>query len=70
MSRRNGVLAGVAAAALGVALSSVSEAQQTNVPVGSTLGTVGSGIPGEGSTPGSKNGPTGPAPRLPNGKPD
>jgi hypothetical protein len=47
---------------------SSSEAQ--TVPVGDTLGTVGSGIPGQGSTPGSRNAPTGPAPRLPNGKPD
>ena len=45
-------------------------AQQQSVPVGSTLGTVGSGVPGEGSTPGSRNAPTGPAPRLANGRPD
>src|SRR5262245_49053623 len=42
----------------------------TSVPVGSTLGTVGSGVPGEVTTPGSRNAPTGPAPRLPNGRPD
>jgi hypothetical protein len=45
-------------------------AQQQSVPVGSTLGTVGSGVPGEGSTTGSRNAPTGPAPRLANGRPD
>jgi len=67
-SRR--ILTGIAALAFGVALSTVSGAQQTNVPVGSTLGTVGSGIPGESSTPGSRSAPTGPAPRLPNGEPD
>src|SRR5262245_44724488 len=42
----------------------------TSVPVGSTLGTVGSGVPGEVTTPGSRNAPTGPTPRLPNGRPD
>ena len=42
----------------------------TSVPVGSTLGTVGSGVPGEVTTPGSRNAPTGPAPRLANGRPD
>jgi hypothetical protein len=58
------------ATTLGVALSAVSAAQQTNVPVGSTLGTVGSGVPGESTTPGSRNASTAPAPRLPNGRPD
>src|SRR5262245_58662432 len=58
------------AAACAVVLSPTPRAQQQSVPIGSTLGTVGSGIPGEGSTPGSRNAPTGPAPRLPNGRPD
>ena len=47
-----------------------SSADAQTVPVGDTLGTVGSGIPGQGSTPGSRNAPTGPAPRMSNGKPD
>ena len=70
MKTRRSVLAVITTLALAAALSAVSAAQQTSVPVGSTLGTVGSGIPGEGSTPGSRNAPTGPAPRLPNGRPD
>jgi hypothetical protein len=63
------ILAGISALALLAAIA-VPAAQQQSVPVGSTLGTVGSGIPGEGSTPGSRKAPTGPTPRLPNGKPD
>jgi hypothetical protein len=66
---------------LAVLLTAATRAQQqprtinpqkidTSVPVGSTLGTVGSGIAGEGSTPGSRSAPTGPAPRLANGRPD
>jgi hypothetical protein len=70
MRTHHWILAGAAAATLGLAQADVTTAQQTSVPVGSTLGTVGSGIPGESSTPGSRNAPTGPAPRLPNGKPD
>jgi len=57
-------------AVLVVLLAAVTRAQQQSVPVGSTLGTVGSGVPGEGSTPGSRSAPTGPTPRLPNGRPD
>ena len=57
-------------AVLAVLLAAPIRAQQTSVPVGSTLGTVGSGVPGEASTPGSRNAPSGPAPRLPNGRPD
>ena len=38
-----------------VILAAPARAQQQNVPVGSTLGTVGSGVPGEGSTPGTRN---------------
>jgi hypothetical protein len=57
-------------AALALLLAPALSAQQQSVPVGSTLGTVGSGISGEGSTPGSRNAPSGPAPRLSNGHPD
>ena len=57
-------------AALALLLAPGLRAQQQSVPVGSTLGTVGSGIAGEGSTPGSRNAPSGPAPRLSNGHPD
>ena len=57
-------------AVLALLLTSTTRAQQQSVPVGSTLGTVGSGVPGEQTTPGSRNAPTGPAPRLPNGRPD
>jgi hypothetical protein len=39
-------------------------------PVGSTLGTLGAGVAGEGSARTRFVPPTGPAPRLPNGKPD
>ena len=70
MQNNRRILAGIAAMAFGLALATSTGAQQTSAPVGSTLGTVGSGIPGEGSTPGSRNAPTGPTPRLPNGKPD
>jgi hypothetical protein len=70
MKNNRRIWAGIAAMALGLTLSSSTGAQQTSAPVGSTLGTVGSGIPGEGSTPGSRSAPTGPTPRLPNGKPD
>ena len=70
MQTKWSIVAALAATTLGVLLSAVSAAQQTNVPVGSTLGTVGSGVPGESTTPGSRNASTGPAPRLPNGKPD
>jgi hypothetical protein len=59
-----------AVAGLALLLAPVVGAQQQSVPVGSTLGTVGSGIAGEGSTPGSRNAPSGPAPRLSNGHPD
>ena len=69
MQTRRRILTGTTLA-FGVVLSTLSVAQQSNVPVGSTLGTVGSGIPGERSTPGSRNAPTGPTPRLPNGRPD
>ena len=65
-SRR--VVTAICAAA--VLLSMPARAQQQSVPVGSTLGTVGSGIPGEGSTPGTRSAPNGPAPRLANGRPD
>ena len=57
-------------AILVVVLGGAIRAQQQSVPVGSTLGTVGSGVPGEGSTPGSRNAPSGAAPRLANGRPD
>jgi hypothetical protein len=59
-----------AVAGLALLLAPGLRAQQQSVPVGSTLGTVGSGIAGEGSTPGSRNAPSGPAPRLSNGHPD
>jgi len=62
------IASGIAVLALG--LTAATRAQQQSVPVGSTLGTVGSGISGEGSTPGSRNAPTGSAPRLSNGHPD
>jgi hypothetical protein len=62
------IVAGISTAAL--LLTAAVTAQQQNAPVGSTLGTVGSGVPGEGSTPGTRNAPTGTAPRLPNGRPD
>jgi hypothetical protein len=62
------IAAGIAALALFLAPG--MNAQQQSVPVGSTLGTVGSGIAGEGSTPGSRSAPSGPAPRLSNGHPD
>jgi hypothetical protein len=40
-------------------------------PVGSTLGTVGTGVPGESSVRGTAfAAPTGPGPRLPSGRPD
>jgi hypothetical protein len=57
-------------AALALLLTPATWAQQQGVPVGSTLGTVGFGVPGEASTPGSRNAPTGSAPRLPTGRPD
>jgi len=66
----NCVRIGAGVAALTLLLTPVMSAQQQSVPVGSTLGTVGSGISGEGSTPGSRNAPSGPAPRLANGHPD
>jgi hypothetical protein len=62
------IAAGVAAFAL--LLAPGLGAQQQSAPVGSTLGTVGSGIAGEASTPGSRNAPSGPAPRLADGHPD
>ena len=62
------IVTGISAAAL--LLTAALTAQQQSVPVGSTLGTVGSGVPGEGSTPGTRNAPTGTSPRLPNGRPD
>jgi hypothetical protein len=43
---------------------------QKPVSAGDTLGTVGAGIVGEGSTPGGRNAPSGPTPRLPSGRPD
>ncbi len=55
---------------LALLLTGAIGAQQQSVPVGSTSGTVGSGVPGEGSTPGTRNAPTGAAPRLTNGRPD
>src|SRR5687768_16173469 len=55
---------------LATLVTAPTEAQQQNVPVGSTLGTAGSGVPGEGSTPGTRNAPTGPTPRMANGRPD
>jgi hypothetical protein len=68
LTNRGRIAASIAALAL--FLAPATRAQQQSVPVGSTLGTVGSGIAGEGSTPGSRNAPSGPAPRLANGHPD
>lgn len=46
-------------------------AGQAQAPVGSTLGTLGAGVAGESSVRGPAFvPPTGPAPRLPNGRPD
>ena len=51
------------------ALAGRVAAQTTSQPA-DTLGTLGAGIPGAGSTPGKWTPPSGPAPRLPNGRPD
>lgn len=68
MTNAGRFVAGIAGAVLSLTLAVT--AQQQDVPVGSTLGTVGSGVPGEGSTPGSRHAPTAATPRLPNGRPD
>jgi hypothetical protein len=60
--------AGITLAALFA--SSPTGAQQKPAPVEDTLETVGAGIPGQGSTPGSRSAPIGPAPRLASGRPD
>jgi hypothetical protein len=66
MHRVSGVVSGVIAALLLVALPSLAFAQAE-----ATLGTIGAGAPNQSSVPGQKGtSPSGPAPRLPNGKPD
>jgi hypothetical protein len=50
--------------------ASPAGAQDKPAPIADTLGTVGAGVPGEGSTPGSRSAPSGPAPRLASGRPD
>ena len=59
----------IRATALALLFPALAIAQKP-VSAGDTLGTVGAGIVGEGSTPGSKNAPSGPTPRLANGRPD
>jgi hypothetical protein len=59
---------GIAVLVMAVAASVVANAQGTRPA--DTLGTLGAGIPQEQTTPGRFTPPTGPAPRLPNGKPD
>jgi hypothetical protein len=66
MIGRSQCVAAIAATAF-LALLQTTGAQ---VPVGSTLGTIGAGVAGESSTRVNWVPPTGPTPRLPNGKPD
>ena len=51
-------------------VAAVLQQATAQVPVGSTLGTLGSGVAGESSTRTNWVPPEGPAPRLANGKPD
>ena len=53
-----------------VLLLALVPALTAQVPVGSTLGTIGAGVAGESSTRTAWVPPTGPAPRLPSGKTD
>lgn len=60
----------LSAALAGVGVLATVALVTAQAPVGSTLGTLGAGVPGEGSARTRFVPPTGPTPRLPNGKPD